>query len=138
MRRSITITRNVVLIGGVIQLVLGALFWASIADNLVPLHMVVGMVVVLSLWYLAFAAARAGVGAGLVTVAVAWGLIVPALGFTQTKLLPDGAHWIIQVVHLAVGLTALALALVLASRATGALDAAKPPVPTDARRARTR
>jgi hypothetical protein len=50
------------------------------------------------------------VSVGLVVVALVWGLIVPMLGLTQTQILPGSAHWLIQVLHLLVGLGAISLA----------------------------
>jgi hypothetical protein len=55
-----------------------------------------------------------------------WGLVVPALGVTQDQLLLGPAHWIIQVLHLRVGLAALALANVLGVRALARLGAPQP------------
>jgi len=56
------------------------------------------------------------VGAGLVALAVLWGIIVLALGMTQTRLMPGSAHWVIRVLHLLVGLFAIRLGEVLAQR----------------------
>jgi hypothetical protein len=69
----------------------------------------IGFVLVIALWIMAGLAARAGVNPGLVALAVVWGLIVPALGMTQVRLLPGDLHWIIQVIHLLVGLIAIGL-----------------------------
>jgi hypothetical protein len=43
----------------------------------------------------------------MVAAAVAWGLIAPILGLTQTNLLDNNWHWVIQVAHLLVGLAAI-------------------------------
>ncbi len=48
--------------------------------------------------------------------------MVPALGATQTSILPGPEHWVIQVLHLLVGLTAIALAEVLGRRIRGRGD----------------
>jgi len=42
-----------------------------------------------------------------VIAAVAWGLIAPILGLTQANLLTNNWHWVIQVLHLLVGLAAI-------------------------------
>ena len=55
-------------------------------------------------------AARAGVPRGQVWLATIWGLIAPLLGLAQVGLLPGPNHWIIQVIHLLVGLGAIAQA----------------------------
>lgn len=102
---------------GAILIILGLIFWTGNADALIPVHMALGIALVLALWTLAALAATSGVNLGLVAVAFIWGLVTPALGLTQTRILPTQGHWIIQVAHLLVGLTAIALAQMLA-RAT--------------------
>jgi hypothetical protein len=86
---------------------LGILFWTGNADALVPVHMLVGILIVLSLWTMAVLAAVAGAPPGQVALAVVWGFVVPVLGVTQQGLLPGGPHWVIQVLHLLVGLFAI-------------------------------
>src|SRR5919201_5819021 len=116
MLMATTVARVLVRIAGVLQLGLGLLFWTGNVLTLIPLHMLVGSVIVLLLWTLAGLAARAGAHAGLVLLALAWGVVVPVLGMTQTALLPGPLHWLVQVMHLLVGLVALALAETLARR----------------------
>lgn len=98
----------------VVLITLGILFWTGNADGLIPVHMLLGIALVLALWILAAIAATAGVNRGLIALAFVWGLITPALGLTQTRLLPFDGHWIIQILHLLVGITAIALAQMLA------------------------
>jgi uncharacterized membrane protein len=45
-----------------------------------------------------------------------WGLIVLGLGLTQTNLLLNSAHWVIQVLHLLVGLIAIGLGEMITAR----------------------
>jgi hypothetical protein len=54
-------------------------------------------------------------------VAAVWGLIVPIVGLTQTNLLTGSLHWVIQVIHLLLGLGLLGLAETLATRAKARL-----------------
>lgn len=116
MTRSITTTRTVVLIAGVVQLILGLLFWADIGKSLVPLHITIGSILVLALWTLAVLCARAGAPIGLVILTVVWGLVLPFVGLGQKEVLVGSSHWIIQVVHVLLGLGALGLASILAAR----------------------
>lgn len=116
MKATATALRIFVGLDGLVLIALGLLFWTGNAGALVPVHMLLGIALVLALWMLAVLAAAAGVNLGLVALAFVWGLIVPALGLTQERLLPGGAHWLIQVLHLLVGITAIALAQVLAMR----------------------
>jgi hypothetical protein len=73
-----------------------------------------GITIVLALWTLAALGAVARVSLGMVALAFVWGLITPILGLTQTRLLPGSAHWLIQALHLLVGLGAIGLAEALA------------------------
>ena len=126
MKNSTTIAQMTIRISGVILIILGILFWTGRALGLISLHMLLGVILVLALWVLAFIAARAGVGAGMVSFAVVWGIIVLFLGVRQTQLLPGSAHWVIQVLHLLVGLAAMGLGDRLAARIKGRLAPALP------------
>ncbi|HEX5115338.1 MAG TPA: hypothetical protein VFW65_09095 [Pseudonocardiaceae bacterium] len=117
MNRPIVISRTAVLVAGALQLILGALFWSGIALNLVPVHATIGTILVLALWTLAYFAARAGAPKGLVILTVVWGLVLPVFGTLQGGILHGPLHWIIQVVHLLLGLAALALSKILADAA---------------------
>ena len=75
-----------------------------------------GFLLVLGLWTLAALAARAGAQPSLVALAAVWGLIVPILGLNQDRLLAGSAHWLIEVLHLLVGLGAIGQAEGLAAR----------------------
>ena len=119
--RTITGIQMAVRALGVVQLVLGILFWTGNALGLVDLHQLIGILLVLGLWTQAVLAYRAGVPAGLVAAAAVWGLIVPIVGLTQTSLLTGSAHWVIQVIHLLLGIGLLGLAENLATRAKARL-----------------
>lgn len=116
MKTTATVAQWLVRVTGLIQIVLGLLFWTGNQLTLVPVHILVGVILVLSLWTLAFAAARSGVEPGLVVVASLWGLLVVALGLTQSQILTGGAHWLIQVLHLLVGVAAIAQGEALGAR----------------------
>jgi len=116
MQGTTTVAQMLVRICGGLLIILGIFFWTGHALSLIPIHMLLGLVFVIALWVLAGIGARAGVGAGLVALAVLWGIIVLALGMTQTRLVPGSAHWVIRVLHLLVGLFAIRLGEVLAQR----------------------
>jgi hypothetical protein len=121
MRSTITGLQMAIRVVGVVQLALGLIFWTGNALGLVDLHQLLGILLVLGLWTQAFLAARAGVEARLVALAAVWGLIVPIVGLSQTSLLTGSAHWVIQVIHLLLGLGLLGLAENLATRARARL-----------------
>jgi hypothetical protein len=116
MTTATNVIRWIIRIVGLILIVLGLLFWSGNALALIPIHMLLGIVLVLVLWIQAGLAARAHVNLGFVALAVVWGLIVLILGITQAQLLPGDAHWIIRVLHLLVGMGAIGLAEGLATR----------------------
>lgn len=116
MNTATTIALTVLRITGVIQIVLGLLFWTNNAFALIPVHILSGFVLVLALWALAVLAALAGVSRGAVALALVWGLIVPIFGLTHAQILPGPAHWVIEVLHLLVGLAAIGLGAGLARR----------------------
>ena len=116
MRRATTTAQMLVRVTFVVQLVLGVLFWTGNALDLVPLHQTIGFLLVFGLWTLAALAARAGVRPPLAALAAVWGLVVPVVGLNQTRLLVGSAHWLIEVLHLLVGLGAIGLAENLAAR----------------------
>jgi hypothetical protein len=121
MRSTITGLQMFFRVAGVIQLLLGLAFWTGNLLGLVDLHQLLGILLVLVLWTLAALAHRAGVPAGMVAGAVVLGLVVPIVGLTQRELLPGSAHWVIQVIHLLLGVGMLGLAENLATRAKARL-----------------
>ena len=116
MNIAVLVAQNLVRLCGLVLIVLGALFWSGNALTLIPVHILVGLVLVLSLWTVAFLAARAGVAPGLVVLAFLWGLLVIMFGLTQDQLLTGDPHWVIRVLHLLVGLGAIGQAEGLAVR----------------------
>lgn len=107
MQTTLTIARMLVRITGVLLLILGLLFWGGDALGLIPLHMLLGLVLVLSLWLLAAVASQAGVPIGMAAGVALIGLITLILGLVQDSLVPGGAHWVIQVLHVLIGLAAI-------------------------------
>ena len=120
MRTTTTVALTVIRLTGLIQIVLGLLFWTGNARDLVSVHMLVGFTLVLTLWVLAALAARAGIDPGFVALALLWGVLVLGLGLTQQRLLPGDGHWVIQVLHLILGLVAIGQGEALATRMTHA------------------
>jgi hypothetical protein len=115
-RSTITAIQMGIRAAFVVQLALSLAFWTGNALGLVDLHQLIGILIVLGLWTQAALALRAGVPAGLVAAAAVYGLVVPIVGFTQRELLPGSAHWMIQVIHLLLGIGLIGLAENLATR----------------------
>jgi len=121
MRTTTVIAQMLVRLCGVILIVLGILFWTGNALSLVNLHMLIGLLFVLSLWVVSVLAGVAHQSGGLVALGIIWGIIVLALGMTQSTLMPGAAHWMIQVLHLLVGLIAIGIGERIAMRTKVAL-----------------
>jgi hypothetical protein len=121
MRSTISGLQMGIRAGWLIQLALGLAFWTGNLLDLVDLHQLLGILLVLALWTLAAMAHRAGVPVGLVAVAAVWGLVVVVVGLTQRDLLTGSAHWVIEVVHLLLGIGLVGLAERLATMAKARL-----------------
>ena len=106
-------------LAGFAALILGISFWTGTGLQLIPVHMLLGLVVVISLWTLAGMGARAHLGTGRVALGIGWGILVLAIGAGQTRLLPGPSHWIVQVLHLVLGATAVWLGVGFAKRLKG-------------------
>ena len=120
--QAIKISQWILRISGIIVLVLGILFWINVVDasgGIVLVHMLLGILVVLSLWTLGILQGlRAGGSFGLAMATFIWGLLTLAVGLFQTRwLLDPSQHWIIQVIHLILGLGAIGLGEMVAGRA---------------------
>jgi len=111
-----TAAQTTVRVSGIVNIVLGVIFWTGNLDSLRLVHILLGLLLVLGLWTLAFVAVRGRVAVQLAVLGFAWGVIAPVLGLTQTNLVTGGAHWVIQVIHLLVGVGAIGIAEVLAIR----------------------
>ena len=116
MKRTATIVKWLMAVSGIMQGTMGILFWTGNALDFVNLHMFLGLAIVLMLWLQAALGLRASAPIWLVGLAFLWGLIVPALGMTQARILPGSLHWIVQVAHLGIGIVAFVLADLLANR----------------------
>lgn len=120
--RPLTVAQMAARLTFVVQLLLGIGLWTGRLNNLTAIHIVVGVLFVLSLWTVAGIAARAGVNRIQVGVALAWGALMAVFGLTQQGLLDGNLHWIVQILHLAVGMAGIAQAEALAAAvARGAL-----------------
>jgi uncharacterized membrane protein len=116
MKKATTIAQALIRGLGLLLVILGIVIWTGKADQIISLHRFLGIVIVLALWTLAYVAGRSGVSSGIIAVAVVWGLIAPILGLSQTQVLTGNGHWIIQVLHLLIGLGIITLGEMLAMR----------------------
>jgi hypothetical protein len=130
MKTTITVVLILVRLCFLVLLVLGIVFWTGHGLSLIPLHMIVGIVLVLGLWVTSLLAAVARAPLGLALTGLLWGVITIAFGMKQMTLLPGPSHWIIQVVHLLVGMGAIALNERLARLTLGLFERSSRPLQT--------
>ena|SRR5438105_4953686 len=115
----VRVTSWVLRISALLALILGILLWVSVLpDSSAPIHMLLGIIVVLSLIVLAIAfGTKKGGNWGLAGGAIVLAIIVAGFGGSQQSILPaDNVHWIIQVIHLILGLAAIGMGEAIAGR----------------------
>ena len=103
---------------GALALILGILFWTGNALNLISIHMLLGILVVLSLWVIGVGQAFSSGGSWpLAASALLVGLLAMVVGMTQSSLMVGSFHWVIQVIHLLLGVLAIGIGQISAARA---------------------
>ena len=108
--KVITIAVWVLRIAVLAAIILGILFWTGNAENLIPVHMLIGIIAVLSLWVIGLAQGFIRGGSfGLALATFIVGLALAIVGLYQQQWLLGSSHWIIQVIHLLLGLSAIGL-----------------------------
>lgn len=116
----IRIAAAVLTLAGSLALISGLLFWTGIAVNLMSLHMLLGFLAVGALWVIglaqAFAENGSWVTAGCALI-VGAGMIV--IGMMQSSLMVGEFHWVIQLIHLALGLLTIGVGHMAAARSKG-------------------
>lgn len=113
----IRITSIVLSAAGLIALILGLLFWAGAAVNLISMHMLVGLLAVAALWVIGIAQAFVKGGNWLIAAcAVIVGALTVVFGLYQSSMMVGPFHWIIQVVHLILGVLTIGLGHMAAAR----------------------
>ena len=114
---AIRIASAVLTLAGLLALISGVLFWTRTALNLMALHMLLGFLAVGALWVIGVAQAFAPRGSWVIAAgALIVGAVMIVLGMMQSSLLPGEFHWIIQVIHLAVGLLTIGIGHMAAAR----------------------
>jgi hypothetical protein len=113
----VRISGMVLRIAGVLALILGIVFWVGVEPaSLLGIHMLLGVIVTLALWVLGAVIAPTKGGTVLGITAFALGLIIAVFGMTQRSILLGNLHWIIKVVHLLLGLSAIGIGEMISGR----------------------
>ncbi|MFL5626728.1 MAG: hypothetical protein ACJ788_14175 [Ktedonobacteraceae bacterium] len=115
--RVLNITIMVLRVAVLVALILGILFWVNTALNFIPVHMLIGIIVVLCLWIIGLTQGfMKGGSFPLAVLTFVLGLAVAIVGLYQQQWLIGSAHWVIQVIHLLLGLSAIAVAEMIVAR----------------------
>jgi len=94
----------------VIQLILGIFNWIERPLLPIGVHMLIGILFIIVVWFLGVAQGlmkNGSIGLTLATFIV--GLLLAIVGMFQGAWLIGGAHWVIQVFHLLLALAAMGL-----------------------------
>ena len=100
----------------VFQLVVGTGIWTGHWLQLTTAHIRGGIFYVLLFWALAIIALVQRRSVGLALFAIAWGVVIAGLGMTQGGILVGDLHWIVRLLHLIIGVSAMPIAERLAPR----------------------
>jgi hypothetical protein len=109
------ILQIIVGLAGLCALVLGLFIWIARAD-LTDIHMLFGLLVTLGLLAMSIIALTARGLRIWGIVGIVYALIVPIFGVSQVDVLAGNLHWLIQTLHLLVGIGAMALTGFLGAR----------------------
>ena len=113
----IRIASAVLTMDALLALISGILFCTGTAVNLIALHMLLGFLAVGALWVIGMTQALAQHGSWIVAAcALIAGAVMIVLGMMQSSLLPGEYHWIIQAIHLALGLLTIGIGHMAAAR----------------------
>jgi hypothetical protein len=113
----IRIASVVLSFAGLLALILGLLFWTNSALNLIQMHMLLGLLAVGALWVIGIGQALSKGGSwGVAASALVVGAAMIILGWTQSSLMVGELHWIIQVLHLVLGLLVIGMGHMGAAR----------------------
>jgi hypothetical protein len=102
------ILQIVVGVAGLCALALGLLIWIANID-LISIHMLFGILVTLGLLVMSILAVTVKGLRVLGIVGIVYAIIVPILGASQFNILVGNLHWLIQTLHMLVGIGAIAL-----------------------------
>jgi hypothetical protein len=113
----IRIASIVLSFAGLLALILGLLIWTGTNANLVQMHMLLGFLAVGALWVIGIGQAFSAGGSWVIAAcALVVGASLIFIGMTQATLMVGAFHWVIQVIHLALGLLVIGIGHIGAGR----------------------
>jgi hypothetical protein len=113
----IRIASGVLTLAGLLALILGLLFWTGAALNVISMHMLLGFLAVAALWVVGLAQAFSQFGSWmLAAVALIIGAAMIMIGLNQSLLAAGEFHWVIQGIHLTLGILTIGIGHMAAAR----------------------
>lgn len=107
----------VLTLAGVLALISGLFFWTGTVLNLVSMHMLLGFLAVAALWVVAIGQAFSKAGSWIIAAcALLVGALTIVIGLYQVSLMVGPSHWVIEVIHLALGILTIGLGHMAAAR----------------------
>jgi hypothetical protein len=116
MALSTVILRWVIRLAFLAGLLLGIVLWLGHGYSLLRLHMWLGFIVAFALLGIVILNLLARVKPALPVISLLWAVALPVIGIAQLHMMPGADHWIIQVIHLVLGLGAIGLGEALGKR----------------------
>jgi len=110
----INLLRWCIRIAWLAALVLGLLIWSGRLPVALNPHMILGGLVALGLAILALNAFLARVRKPLAIVSLIWAAVTVYVGVMQNQWMPGSSHWMVETVHLLLGVGAIGMAEALA------------------------
>jgi hypothetical protein len=113
----IRIASFVLSLAGLLALILGILVWTGTDVNFIQMHMWLGLLAVAALWVIGIGQAFSTGGSWVIAAcAVGVGGTLIFIGMTQTSLMVGAFHWVIQLLHLVLGLLVIGIGHIGAAR----------------------
>ena len=104
-------------LAGLLALISGLLFWTGRTLNLVSMHMLLGFVAVGALWVIAIGQALAKGGSWILAAgALIVGAATIVIGMRQATLMVGEFHWIVEALHLVLGVLTIGIGHMGAAR----------------------
>ena len=113
----IRIASFVLSLAGLLALISGLLFWTGTALNLLTMHMLLGLLAVVVLWVIGIGQAFSKAGSWTIAAcALVVGAVMIVIGMIQSSLMAGEFHWVIQVIHVVLGLLTIGVGHMGAAR----------------------
>ncbi|HEY4217243.1 MAG TPA: hypothetical protein VGM67_08895 [Gemmatimonadaceae bacterium] len=109
MQKTLTVLLMLARLLWVVQLIVGLCLWFGALTGAVAFHMSIGSLFVLDMWIISLIALFALPTRRVALFALVWGGFLLWFGMAQVSILVGSPHWIVRLVHLLVGVAAIAL-----------------------------